>query len=90
MQISYKEVDPAFALGAVVDTLHDFIASSLLFSLSVKEKVVLTGCEQAFGDVQTSSPIFPELSVWLTSDGEQYCTQPPLTLKSSGLSKAVS
>lgn len=63
MQISYKEVDPAFALGAAVDTLHDFIAYSLSVSLSVKEKVVLIEYEQAFGDVQANSLIFPELSV---------------------------
>ena len=90
MQVGYKGVDPAFALGAAVDMLHDFIASSILFSLSVKEKVILIDYKQTFGDLQTSSPVFPEHSVWLANDSEQCCTQPPSTARSSGLSKAVS
>lgn len=47
MQVGYKGVDPAFALGAVVDTLHGFIESSILFSLSLKEKVNLIDHKQA-------------------------------------------
>ena len=44
-QVGYKGLNPAFALGAVVDTLHDFIASSIMFSLSMKEKVILIDCK---------------------------------------------
>lgn len=41
MQMCYKGVDPAFSLGAITDTLHGFIASSILFSPSAKEKTFL-------------------------------------------------
>lgn len=91
MQVGYKGLNPAFTLGTVVDTLRDFIAASILFSLCMKEKVILIDCKWTFGYLQmSSSPIFPELHVWLANDGEWYCTQPPSTVGSSGLSKAVS
>jgi len=74
--ITLMQVDPAFAIGAVVDTLHDFIASSVLFSLSLKERVILTDHKQVLRDLQTSSPVFPELRVWLAYGGEQLTLRP--------------
>lgn len=45
MQVGYKGLNPAFTLGTVVDTLRDFIAASILFSLCMKEKVILIDCK---------------------------------------------
>lgn len=90
VQVGYKWVDPAFALDAVIDILHDCIASSILFSLSMKQQVILIDYKQTLGDLQTSSVVLPELGGWLANDSEQYRTQPPSTVRSPGLSKAVS
>lgn len=46
MQVCYKGMDPAFDLGAVANTLHGFITSSILFSPSAKEKAFLVAHKQ--------------------------------------------
>lgn len=52
--------------------------------------MILIDYEETFVDLLASSPIFPELDVWLANDSEQHCTQQPSALGSSDPSKAVS
>lgn len=47
--------------------------------------MILIGYKQTFGDLLASSPVFPELDVWLENKSEQYCPEEPLAIRSSDM-----